>query len=154
MKIIFFFFCFLEMHEKEKDLNIIVHQMYACFSLTATVLINLSKTFSLTCRSTTMHSERGRERERDLRQSMWFPYPTNRKQELKKKLSPPNAKLLQTSITRRAPAICLCAHGWSISRREGIRSISSSNDASSAFFLLLLKVLTEDCLVISWSIYI
>ena len=34
------------MHEKEKDLNnIIVHQMYACFLLTATVLVNLSETF-------------------------------------------------------------------------------------------------------------
>ena len=122
------------------------------FSLNCNSPRKFIKNFFLTCRSTTMHSRRGRER--DLQQSMWFPYPTNRKQELKKKLSPPNAKILQTSITRRASAICLCAHGWSISRREGIRSISSSNDASSAFFLLLLKVLTEDCLVISWSIYI
>ena len=122
------------------------------FSLNCNSPRKFIKNFFLTCRSTTMHSGRGRERSTTIHV---IPLPNKQETRVeKKKLSPPNAKLLQTSIARRASAICLYAHGWSISRREGIRSISSSNDASSAFFLLLLKVLTEDCLIISWSIYI
>lgn len=71
----------------------------------------------------------------------------------KKKRKAAIAKVVNTSIKRRASAMCLWAHGWSTSSREGIRSASSSSDASNAIFLLLTRVLTEDCLIISCKNY-
>ena len=117
MKIIFFFFCFLEMHEKEKDLNIIVHQMYACFSLTATVLINLSKTFSLTCRSTTMHSGRGRERERSTTIHV-IPLPNKQETRVEKKIISSKCKTF-TNLNHTASTSNLPLCTWMINIKKG-----------------------------------
>ena len=54
---------------------------------------------------------------------------------------------------RRASAMCLWAHGWSISRSEGIRSVSSSRETSIVLFLLFPMVLTLESLVISCTNY-